>query len=220
LIGHCLIALALGHVLDRGWPGVALAQTGDLCAGDCSATNAVSVNDLITLASIALGTAPSSACPSGIPSGAQTDVALILQAVNNAQNGCPPIDVSGTWQEDQYRLLSSDCDSGLTNAILSAAEQPPVCDYQLSQDGVEVTARDCVGNVAMGMVDATGTLRFDLPSEQQTQNGCMVGISPSETVPVSHSPTVATFTLPITFSGACGGFSNCTIIIQATWTRL
>ncbi len=215
-IVHCLIALALGLVPG---PSVVLAQTGDLCVGDCSATNAVNVSDLVTLASIAIANAPSSTCPSGIPSGAPINVWLILQAVNNAQHGCPPINVSGTWREDQYRLLSSDCDSDLTNAILSEIQQPPVCDYQLSQDGVEVTARDCLGNVAMGMVDATGTLQFDLPPEQQTQDGCTVGISPSESVPVSHSPTVATFTLPITFSGACV-FSNCTMVVQATWTKL
>ncbi len=214
----CLMALALGQ--DRGWPSLVLAQTsGGVCVGDCSATNMVKVNDLITLASIVIGDAPSSACASGIPSGAPINVALILQAVNYAQNGCPPINAAGTWQEDQYRLFSSNCDSRLTNAVLSQVGQPPVCDYQLSQDGAEVTARDCLGNLAMGMVDATGTLRFDLPPQQQTQSGCTVRINPSETVPVNHSPRVTTFTLPIIFSGACA-LANCTMVIQAAWTRL
>jgi hypothetical protein len=35
-----------------------------------------------------LATATSTACPNGIPRGAQVDVALILTAVNNALNGC------------------------------------------------------------------------------------------------------------------------------------
>jgi hypothetical protein len=37
---------------------------------------------------IALGTAPPSACPHGIPSGAAVDIALLVQAVNNALDGC------------------------------------------------------------------------------------------------------------------------------------
>jgi hypothetical protein len=37
---------------------------------------------------IALGNADATACPNGIPSGAQVDVALILTAVNNALRGC------------------------------------------------------------------------------------------------------------------------------------
>ena len=40
------------------------------------------------MANIALGNADATACPNGIPSGAQVDVALILTAVNNALNGC------------------------------------------------------------------------------------------------------------------------------------
>jgi hypothetical protein len=47
------------------------------------------VNEIITLVNIALGTAQPSACASGVPSGAEVNVALIMQAVNNALNGCP-----------------------------------------------------------------------------------------------------------------------------------
>ena len=43
---------------------------------------------LLTLVGIALGNARPSACPNGVPSGAEVDIALILQAVNNALNGC------------------------------------------------------------------------------------------------------------------------------------
>jgi hypothetical protein len=42
----------------------------------------------LTLVNIALGNADATACPNGIPNGAQVDVALILTAVNNALNGC------------------------------------------------------------------------------------------------------------------------------------
>ena len=48
----------------------------------------MTIDELITLVNIALGTAQASACPHGVPSGADVDVALIIQAVNVALNGC------------------------------------------------------------------------------------------------------------------------------------
>jgi hypothetical protein len=41
------------------------------------------------MVNIALGNAQPSACPHGIPSGAEVDIALIIQAVNNALSSCP-----------------------------------------------------------------------------------------------------------------------------------
>ena len=53
-------------------------------------TNAgrVTVNEIIVLVNIALGSAEPAACAAGIPSGAHVDVALIIQAVNSTLNGC------------------------------------------------------------------------------------------------------------------------------------
>ena len=59
-----------------------------VCTGDCSGTFTVAINDLITLVNIALSTAQPSACTHGIPDGAVVDIALIIQAVNHALNGC------------------------------------------------------------------------------------------------------------------------------------
>lgn len=59
-----------------------------VCVGDCGGTGTVAVNNIITLVNVALGSAQPSACPHGIPSGGQVDVALIIRAVNNALNGC------------------------------------------------------------------------------------------------------------------------------------
>lgn len=58
------------------------------CVGDCDASGDVTVNELLTLVNIALGNAPLSACPSGVPSGREVDITLIVEAVNNALNGC------------------------------------------------------------------------------------------------------------------------------------
>lgn len=60
----------------------------NVCVGDCDGNGQVTVDELLTLVNIALGNAPPSACPHGVPSGASVDVALIIQAVNNALNGC------------------------------------------------------------------------------------------------------------------------------------
>ncbi len=62
--------------------------TPPTCVGDCDGRGGVTVDEIITLVNIALGTAGNSACPHGIPPGATVDVSLIIQAVNNALTGC------------------------------------------------------------------------------------------------------------------------------------
>jgi predicted outer membrane repeat protein len=58
------------------------------CIGDCNNDGQVTIDELLTLVNIALGNADAAACPNGLPRGAAVDVALILQAVNSALNGC------------------------------------------------------------------------------------------------------------------------------------
>ena len=66
-----------------------IQQAAAVCAGDCIGVAAVAINDLITLVNIALGTAPPSACAGGgLPLGGEVDVAVIMEAVNNALSGC------------------------------------------------------------------------------------------------------------------------------------
>jgi hypothetical protein len=60
------------------------------CTGDCDGSGDVTVNEIITLVNIALGTAQTAACPHGVPSGAEVDITLIIRAVNNALLTCPP----------------------------------------------------------------------------------------------------------------------------------
>jgi sugar lactone lactonase YvrE len=58
------------------------------CDGDCNGNGQVTIDELLTLVNIALGNAQPSACPHGVPRGAEVNVALIIQAVNHALNGC------------------------------------------------------------------------------------------------------------------------------------
>jgi len=69
-----------------------LPRTGraDVCAGDCDGDQQVTVNELITLVNIDLGSADNSACPDGIvPPDSSVDITMIIKAVNNALTACP-----------------------------------------------------------------------------------------------------------------------------------
>jgi hypothetical protein len=59
-----------------------------LCAGDCDGDGMVTVDEILALVSIALGTADAASCPDGIPNGGTVDVASIIQSVNNALLAC------------------------------------------------------------------------------------------------------------------------------------
>lgn len=71
-------------------PTVTPTATPIPCVGDCNADRTVSGDELLTLVIIDLGDAQPSACPYGVPTGAEVNAPLILQAVNNALNRCTP----------------------------------------------------------------------------------------------------------------------------------
>jgi YD repeat-containing protein len=74
---------AAGNIISKQ-----LSLTPAACTGDCNGNTQVTVNEIIVLVNIALGSAEPTACAAGIPSGSQVNVALIIQAVNHALNGC------------------------------------------------------------------------------------------------------------------------------------
>jgi hypothetical protein len=80
----------------------------------------VTVDEIITLVNIALGNAQASACLHGVPSGADVDVGLIIQAVNAALNGC------GVSPAEQGCLTS---DGTVTTAMCCAStgDFPDTC---------------------------------------------------------------------------------------------
>lgn len=57
------------------------------CVGDCDGNGMVAVGEIISLVNIALGTAEAAACANGVQ---QVTIALIVNAVSNALNGCGP----------------------------------------------------------------------------------------------------------------------------------
>ena len=67
------------------------------CVGDCDGSGDVTVNEIITMVNVALGSAQLSACPPGDADGSG-DITIneIIQAVNNALGMCPVEQASPT----------------------------------------------------------------------------------------------------------------------------
>jgi hypothetical protein len=115
----------------------ASAQT---CVGDCSGDNSVTVDEIVTMVNIALGTANVATCLAGDPSGdSQVTVDEILQAVNNALNGCPPPGECTTVTV----TVMLDLEEGVFPAgIVTELRYPPdVVSLPGSQDDAQVMAR-------------------------------------------------------------------------------
>ncbi|MFQ5666633.1 MAG: hypothetical protein ACE5I7_09400 [Candidatus Binatia bacterium] len=80
-----------------------------VCVGDCNGDGQVTVNELITMVNVALGTADVSACTAGDANGdGQITVNEIVSGVNNALNGCPTEGVCGDGKVD----AGEECDDG------------------------------------------------------------------------------------------------------------
>ncbi|MEO8604380.1 MAG: right-handed parallel beta-helix repeat-containing protein [bacterium] len=58
------------------------------CTGDCDGDGEVTINELITGVSIALGALPDSACPAFENDAGMVDIAQLVRGVANALNGC------------------------------------------------------------------------------------------------------------------------------------
>src|SRR5262249_40249445 len=66
-----------------------VSPTGGTCAGDCDGNGMVTINELVLLVNIALGSEPVSACPAGdIDHNGVIAINEIITAVNNALGMC------------------------------------------------------------------------------------------------------------------------------------
>src|SRR5215470_10301302 len=67
----------------------AAVATAQSCPGDCDGSGDVTINELIVMVNIALGSAPVSDCPAGdIDGNGEIAISEIIAAVNAALNGC------------------------------------------------------------------------------------------------------------------------------------
>jgi hypothetical protein len=80
-----------------------------VCTGDCNGTHTVAINDLITLVNIALGTSQPSACPHGVPSGADVDIAVIRDRLrpSSPETRCIPTTTSEFALEGRLLAMTS-----------------------------------------------------------------------------------------------------------------
>src|SRR5262249_18638339 len=104
-----LVAISVAAMLVMVAPRRAQA----VCTGDCNGDGEVTVNELITMVNIALGTAQVSACTAGDVNGdGEITVNEIVAGVNNALNGCstPPPSGCGNGVVE----AGEDCDNGGT----------------------------------------------------------------------------------------------------------
>ncbi len=84
-------AATVGFVLFAalaGAPRPSLAQSS--CLGDCNGNLQVDISDLVTGVNIALGNDPISVCPAFDNGSGMVTVDVLIAAVLNALNGCPP----------------------------------------------------------------------------------------------------------------------------------
>ena len=95
LLGFTVAGADVFFTADDGEHGqelwkLPLASLPSVCAGDCNASGSVTVDDVIPMVNIALGSAPLSSCPAGDSNhDDQITVDEILTAVRNALRGCP-----------------------------------------------------------------------------------------------------------------------------------
>ena len=87
LAGGPPLTLYAGTIGD----GVFLTRSTDgQCLGDCDGNGAVTVNEIIVMVNIDLGSLPVTGCPAADPDNTGTvSITQIIAAVSNALNGCP-----------------------------------------------------------------------------------------------------------------------------------
>lgn len=92
------IALLAGILLAAAAPAPAAAQP---CPGDCNGDAAVTVEEIVTVVNIALGTAAIAQCPAADTDGnGEASVDELVTMINLALNGCPPVEpLPEDWEE-------------------------------------------------------------------------------------------------------------------------
>src|SRR5207249_1212383 len=86
---HLICSLLL-ILCQACWLPAHTAEAAVVCAADCDGSGAVTVDELVLLTNLALGTAPASMCASADANGdGQIGIDELLAAVSRALNGCP-----------------------------------------------------------------------------------------------------------------------------------
>jgi hypothetical protein len=152
------IAVLLVLALPLASGAAPLAPAESPCIGDCQGTGTGTIGSIVTMVSIALGQAPLSACPHGVPNGAQITVALLIQALNNVLGACP-----GPRATPTFSPTPTDTFTPTPTAATSASRTPCPAGQHLAchggsgRGGGYRTTCSCVLNPPPVCVTAWGT---------------------------------------------------------------
>lgn len=84
----------LGEVIPTATATVEPSRTPTpmptLCVGDCTGDRIVTVDEIITLVNVVLGSLPLERCARGVPKAEEVDITTVIHAVVFALNGCLP----------------------------------------------------------------------------------------------------------------------------------
>jgi len=191
-IGHRSTLAAAAILVVAATLASAPQQVRAQCVGDCSGNGTVTIDEVVTLVDIALGTAEASTCTSGIvPPGAAVTVATTIQAVNSALHGC-----GAAFCGDGIVQSEEECDPGPGTCIGGAnAGTSCTAESQCPGDGV------CRDGIKAGWACSSND---DCPNSSCVH--CKIfdkttgNFDPNDGIPDDCG----------TYSASCGCASNCT----------
>ena len=238
----CVSVLAVTLIMSVATPNPhAVAQT---CVGDCNGDGRVDVNELIVGVNIALGAVAITQCASLDDGTGTVTVDRLVLAVTNALNGCgasptpgadtpTPTMTPGTagptmtpssgpsvsmWTVDNYEVVQSDCGSVVKDSVESALEALGP-DFTVRQTGDQVEIDGSHGIAFKGTVDPDQTAHVHRSISGSVAT-CDYDVNIDAVADLSTSSTTAMYTGAVNFSGFCLTFSDCTVQITASWTRV
>jgi hypothetical protein len=236
----CIGAPALACVGDCNGDGmVSVAELvegvrislGEAPLSECPAFDATPDGQLRIDELVLAVTAALDGCPATpTPSPADTPIASPTTTDTPEATGTPtPADtptatptvpmVAGNWREDPLAVTSSTCNEALTQQFADELSGRAPCHQTVEAlSEAAIALHDCTGTVIDGTLDRDGTIHVAYPTTAQTVDGCTVSLTVSAAIPAAVSPTTATYTFAVAFSGTCQ-VADCSIEAQGAWTR-
>ncbi len=198
----------VGLYLIVAMPGAILADT---CVGDCDGGGAVSIDELITGVTIALGTVAAGACPAlDCPQhigGVFIDCAV--EAVYNALHGCPVVaptpvtDCSGVPRDRPCmgpcggpacaHIISGYCEGGRCLTECAPCVTPTEIPTRTTDCRTAPNAAPCLGACGLGFCEGSTCVGECTPSATGTRPATPTPPTPSRTpipLPPTLTPTV------------------------------
>ncbi len=161
---------------------------------------------------------PDTATPSPSATATPTTTGTLLPTDTPTATPTAPM-VSGRWREDPLAVTASTCLPLITQEFAADLAARPPCEQTIEAlSDTAIALVDCTGTRVEGTLDRDGTIRVTYPETRDTTDGCTVALTASAVIPAALSPTTATYTFAVAFSGNCP-LDDCTIDAQGAWTR-